>query len=213
MSARKRDQETKIKDICQSCGTSAIDVSVSGNDTEDTGNNTYCTGIPYLNEEQKKRAAVFSKFPPKRSTIPEGVEYVLFDSDLPPCDNERVLPRSTGILFAEELYRSEQAAERLAAEEPPPFKKGFDRKHHEKHFIKTEESIRKPLSTASSFMIQLIFLIPVLNVMFALYFAFHKSTNANIKSLSRSFLIICFIFGAISLIYFMLSGSQFSIQY
>ena len=178
MNVRKRDKELqKSKDICKSCGTSAIDISASEMLTEDTfsytGNNTYSAGIPYseLTGQQKKRTAVFSKFPPKRSTIPEGVEYVLYDSDLPPCDNERALPTSSGILYeiADELYRNEQSAARLTADEPPPFKKGFDKKHHEKHFVKTEESIRKPLNTSLSFLIQLMFLIPIFNVIFALF--------------------------------------------
>lgn len=221
MNVRKRDKELqKSKDICKSCGTSAIDISASEMLTEDTfsytGNNTYSAGVPYseLTGQQKKRTAVFSKFPPKRSTIPEGVEYVLYDSDLPPCDNERALPTSSGILYeiADELYRNEQSAARLTADEPPPFKKGFDKKHHEKHFVKTEESIRKPLNTSLSFLIQLMFLIPIFNVIFALYFAFHKNTNLNVKSFSRAFLILCLVFTTVFIVSLMFSSSAFSIS-
>lgn len=212
MNTRKRDKELqKNQDICKTCGTSAIDISVS-----DTGYDTYSAGMQYSEptEEQKKRAAVFSKFPPKRSTIPEGVEYVLYDSDLPPCDNARTLPHSSGILYeiADELYRNEQTAARLTAEEPPPFKKSFDRKHHEKHFVKTDESIRKPINTALAFLIQLMLLIPIFNVIFALYFAFHKNTNINVKSYSRAFLILCLVFTTVFIVSLMFSSSAFSIS-
>lgn len=51
------------------------------------------------------------------------------------------------------------------------------------------DKINKPLSTSTFFFIQLLFLIPVINLLFILIWSFKKNTNLNLKSYSRSMLI------------------------
>ena len=47
----------------------------------------------------------------------------------------------------------------------------------------------KPLTTTNFFFIQILFMIPIINLFFALYWSFKKNINKNLKSYARSNLI------------------------
>lgn len=47
----------------------------------------------------------------------------------------------------------------------------------------------KPLTTANFFFTQVLFLIPILNIFFIIYWSFKKNINENLKSYARSMLI------------------------
>lgn len=52
-----------------------------------------------------------------------------------------------------------------------------------------KKNISAPLSTASFFIMQIIFFIPIVNIIFLLIWSFKKNINANQKAFSRSILI------------------------
>ncbi len=58
------------------------------------------------------------------------------------------------------------------------------------HLNSTNEfQLNKPLSTATFFFTKLLFLIPIINLIFILIWSFKKNTNLNLKSYSRAMLI------------------------
>ena len=57
-----------------------------------------------------------------------------------------------------------------------------------------KESNAKPLSTATFFFLQVLFSIPVVNLVFILYWSIKKDINENLKSYARSMLIWAVIF-------------------
>ncbi len=56
----------------------------------------------------------------------------------------------------------------------------------------------KPLSTANFFFTQILFLIPILNIFFMIYWSFKKDINENLRSYARSMLIWTIIAAIIS---------------
>lgn len=59
-------------------------------------------------------------------------------------------------------------------------------KNDEIHF---EKNCSAPLSTSVFFFMQIIFLIPIINIIFLIFWSFKKGVNLNQKSFSRSVLI------------------------
>lgn len=150
--------------------------------------------------------------------IPVGASYVRAARE---SDNRhpRSLPHSSGIVYevAEELYRKEKTASEIEALCQPPFCKVFDRSQKEKLDLqasektntlisnllsaekqaqpeKAEPDICRPLSTGSALMMQLIFLLPGVNLIAAMVYAFRPRANRNKKACSRAFLL-CTLFG------------------
>ena len=110
----------------------------------------------------------------------------------------------------------------------PPFKKVFDQKQIEQLERQAQERTlkllagtsetnqrkavegviakeEKPLSTAGAFFLQLVLLIPVLNIIAALVFSFNKGINRNLKAYTRAFLIWITIGMTGALVYFAFS--------
>lgn len=139
------------------------------------------------------------------------------------------LPDDSGIIYeiAEELYRRERTLADLEALCQPPFHKVFtegqteslDRQAHER----TEQlltaagaSVRepaflpdgiiepneKPIGTSSAFLFQILLMIPLVNVIAAIFLAFGRNTNLNLRAYSRGFIILTVIFMTGLLVYF-----------
>lgn len=177
--------------------------------------NNYNTDDPY-NDFRK----------PRSSYVPIGTEYVKTDRELPKAGNIHTMS-SSGIIYeiAEELYRREKTAAEIEALCQPPFKRVFDRDQLERLDMQAKEKTRTlisniseaepqqtkkaepqkeqvPISTASAFLLQLLFFIPIVNVAFAFYYSFGKHSNYNKKAYSRAFLIFGLIFMTGALIFF-----------
>lgn len=60
----------------------------------------------------------------------------------------------------------------------------------------------KPVTTAGAFLLQLVLLIPIVNIAAAMFFSFGKNANFNIKSYTRAFLMWCVIAMTAALIFF-----------
>ena len=136
----------------------------------------------------------------------------------------------TGIIYeiAEELYRREKTQSEIEALCRPPFKKVFspdeterldreadERTHqllsaaskanaHELTFLPdgVYTDGEKPVSTTTAFLIQLILMLPVVNIAAAMLFSFGKKSNRNIKAYGRAFLIWTVVFMTLLLGYF-----------
>ncbi len=162
----------------------------------------------------------------RNSYVPIGAEYVKTDRELPKAANIHTMS-SSGIIYeiAEELYRKEKTASEIEALCQPPFKRVFDKEQIEKLDMEAKEKTRTlianisdpepssslkqeipkdkaPISTASAFLIQLLFFIPVINLVTAFYYSFSKNSNYNKKAYSRAFLIFSLIFMAGALVFF-----------
>ncbi len=137
-------------------------------------------------------------------------------------DEPVAVPDGSGIVFevAEELYRKEKTQAELEALCHPPFTKVFT--ENQKVTLDKEATDRtkrlvsaaalaqakdptflpdglyeendKPIGTANAFLLELVMLIPVLNVIAAIIYSFTKKTNKNIRSFSRGFLIWSVLF-------------------
>lgn len=137
-------------------------------------------------------------------------------------DEPVAVPDGSGIVYevAEELYRKEKTQAELEALCHPPFTKIFT--ENQKATLDKEaddrtkrlvsaaaqaqakdptylpdglyEEIDKPIGTANAFLLELIMLIPVLNVIAAIICSFTGKTNKNIRSFSRGFLIWSVLF-------------------
>ena len=74
----------------------------------------------------------------------------------------------------------------------------------------------KPLSTANFFFTQILFLIPILNIFFIIYWSLKRDINENLKSYARSMLIwmiIAVIFSAFALLTFAFMQSPLSFSF
>lgn len=74
----------------------------------------------------------------------------------------------------------------------------------------------KPLSTANFFFTQILFLIPILNIFFIIYWSLKKDINENLKSYARSMLIwtiITVIFSVFALLTFAFMQSPLSFSF
>lgn len=74
----------------------------------------------------------------------------------------------------------------------------------------------KPLSTANFFFTQILFLIPILNIFFIIYWSLKKDINENLKSYARSMLIwtiIAVIFSVFALLTFAFMQSPLSFSF
>ena len=74
----------------------------------------------------------------------------------------------------------------------------------------------KPLSTANFFFTQILFLIPILNIFFIIYWLLKKDINENLKSYARSMLIwtiITVIFSVFALLTFAFMQSPLSFSF
>ncbi len=144
---------------------------------------------------------------------PVGTEYVKSDSDLPKADNRHVLPDTSGIVYeiAEELYCREKTAAEIEALCQPPFHKVFDRQQMALLDRKATEQTRqwlseltnspdnvsakkaaldeKPLSLAQAFGLQVLLLVPMVNIVMALLWGFRAKGNANRQVFCRAFLL------------------------
>lgn len=78
----------------------------------------------------------------------------------------------------------------------------LENKCHEK--ANNKKDISKPLSTASFFIMQIIFFIPIINVILLLIWSFKKNINANQKAFSRS-ILIWFLIISITLLFSILT--------
>lgn len=138
----------------------------------------------------------------------------------------------SGIMYeiAEELYMKEKMQSEIEAYSQPPFKKVFDESNtsaldreaknrtrrlaeaalaastKEPAFLPDDgySETNKPIDTRTAFLLQLVFMIPVVNIVTALYFAFFKNTNKNIRSFSRGIVIWAAVFMALLFVYFAL---------
>ena len=76
----------------------------------------------------------------------------------------------------------------------------------------------RPLTTASFFFTQILFLIPILNIFFIIYWSLKKDINENLKAYSRSMLIWTIIAAIVSVFAlltfaFMQSPLSFSLKF
>lgn len=74
----------------------------------------------------------------------------------------------------------------------------------------------KPLSTVNFFFTQILFLIPILNIFFIIYWSFKKDINENLKSYARSMFIwtiIAAIFSVFALLTFAFMQSPLSFSF
>lgn len=65
-----------------------------------------------------------------------------------------------------------------------------------------ENKQNKSITTAGAFLLQLVFLIPIVNIITSMCFAFNKTANPSLKSYSRAFLIWGVIIMLAALVYF-----------
>ena len=136
-------------------------------------------------------------------------------------EKNRHVPETEGIVYeiAQELYQREKTQAELEALCAPPFHKEFsesekiqlDRKaeNRTRRILRNagansaeltflpdglyEESDR-PIKTSDAFLMQFIMMIPVINVVGAVFFAFSSGKNKNIRSFCRAFLIWTILF-------------------
>ena len=66
----------------------------------------------------------------------------------------------------------------------------------------TDNKQNPSVTTAGAFLLQLVFLIPIVNIITAMCFSFGKKANISLKSYSRAFLIWCIIIMSAALVYF-----------
>lgn len=139
----------------------------------------------------------------------------------------RAFSEASGIIYeiAEELYFRERTAAEIEALCQPPFRKVFDTQQLEQMNRRADETARRsvPLSdifsqdsgedltpsreessigTGAAFSIQLLFLLPGINILAALWLSFRKKTNPNLRSYSRAFLIWLSLVGTAALTFF-----------
>ncbi len=141
-----------------------------------------------------------------------GMASVKKDSDLPKANNQHILPAASGIVYeiAEELYCREKTAAEIEALCQPPFRKVFDSQRMEQLDRQATEETRrllgeplreqqkeeeaqsarqKPLSLMRAFRLQLLLLIPVVNVAAALILGFRQESNIHVRQYCRAFLL------------------------
>ena len=132
-------------------------------------------------------------------------------------DEPVAVPDGSGIVYevAEELYRKEKTQAELEALCRPPFTKVFtenqkvtldkEAEDRTKRLVSAAaqaqakdptylpdglyEESDKPIGTATAFLLELVMLVPVLNVIAAIIYSFMGKTNKNIRAFSRGFLI------------------------
>ena len=132
-------------------------------------------------------------------------------------DEPVAVPDGSGIVYevAEELYRREKTQAELEALCHPPFTKVFtenqkvaldkEAEDRTKRLVSAAaqaqakdptflpdglyEESDKPIGTATAFLLELVMLIPILNVIAAIIYSFIGKTNKNIRAFSRGFLI------------------------
>ena len=142
-------------------------------------------------------------------------------------DNRRSY-QSFGIIYdvAEELYRRERTRMEVEALCKPPFHKVFDGETidileqqadertkrlladyitESKKKADASGASRKPLTTAKALGLQLLFILPIVNVFFALLFSFSPRTDKSIRSFARAYMILSSVFLMAALVYFMFS--------
>ncbi len=135
----------------------------------------------------------------------------------------------SGIMYeiAEELYMKEKMQSEIEAYSRPPFKKVFDESNtsaldreaknrtrrlaeaalaassKEPAFLPDDvySNLNKPINTKTAFLLQLVFMLPVVNIVTALYFAFFKNTNINIRNFSRGVVIWAAVFMTLLFVY------------
>ncbi len=56
-----------------------------------------------------------------------------------------------------------------------------------------ESNAANPISTAKAFWLQLVLMVPILNIILGIAFSFNSSSNLNIRAYSRAFLVWCII--------------------
>ncbi len=145
-----------------------------------------------------------------------------------PGETTTALPVGKGIVceLAEEIYRKEKTQTELEALYQPPFRKVFtqaqkekmDREAHKRALQLLKQSAQTPpelvflpdgthrdpeapLQTATVFWMQLVLMIPGVNLLTALILSFRSATNRNQKAVYRAFLIWSVIFSALLLGY------------
>lgn len=163
--------------------------------------------------------------------VPVGKEYVRTDKNPPTSMKET--PPASGIIYeiAEELYRREKTASDLEALCQPPFKRVFtddqltrlDRQASERtrtlvaHAAAAQPFSGKPeendrtghdLSTSSAFWLQLMLMLPGVNLIAALVLSFRKRADPNKKAYSRAFLIWTSMFLSAALVFFAVTFFQ-----
>ncbi len=160
--------------------------------------------------------------------IPMGYEYVRTDGELPFPDNRRTMPEASGIIYeiADDLYRREKTATEIEALAQPPFRRVFDRnriKELDRQAKAEAETLlsvpadtakaheqekgteKKPFTTARAFLLQLVFMIPVINLVTALVLSFGRSGDASVRAYSRGFVIWSAVFLSAALCFFAVS--------
>lgn len=163
--------------------------------------------------------------------VPVGNEYVRTDAH-PPCAVKETPPAS-GIIYeiAEELYRREKTASDLEALCQPPFRRVFtesqlsrlDRQAQERTQTLVDNaraagttcsnaeeasSPKQKLSTSSAFWLQLLLMLPGINLIAALVLSFRKKADPNKKAYSRAFLIWTSLFLSVALVFFTVTFFQ-----
>lgn len=128
----------------------------------------------------------------------------------------------SGIIYeiAEELYVREKTASELEALFDPPFHKNFsseelaDLDRHSEENARTIAAGRndsvfgkraagtRPITTSTAFILQSVMLVPILNIVAALFLAFRSDGSINIKAYCRAFLIWAAIIMTSALIFF-----------
>ena len=150
------------------------------------------------------------------------------DNDLFSHSDKRRSFHSQGIVYdvAEELYIRERTRMDIESLCHPPFRKVFDsetavqldRKADErtrrlfseirselKKKKKKPEPPQKTLSTAKAVVLQLLFLLPVVNILSAIVLSFVPLADKSIRSYARGYIILSSVFLTAALIYFVFS--------
>lgn len=136
-------------------------------------------------------------------------------------------PSSPGLIYevAEELYVREKTASELEALCQPPFRKVFDSRQQSrldhraaertsrivseaagKNAPKPEPAAvtvsQKPLTTGSAFALQLLLMLPVVNLIAAMIYSFRSGADSNKKAICRGYLIWLTVFLSAALVFF-----------
>lgn len=136
----------------------------------------------------------------------------------------------SGVIYetAEKLYLREKTASELEALFDPPFRKNLAPEELIELDRQSEENARsiaagknlsafgkrqgfsKPITTTTAFILQSVMLVPVLNIIVSLFFAFSKNGSPNMKAYCRGFLIWASIIMTSALVFF--AWSYFSVS-
>ncbi len=156
------------------------------------------------------------------------------DNDIYSYSDYRRCFQSCGIVYdvAEEIYRRERTSAEIEALEQPPFRKVLDAETMDKLNAQAEERTRKlysvkrkagsraeqsetaheqktsvrRFSTLKALALQILFLIPIVNVFSAMALSFGSRTDKSIRAYARGYMILSLVFISAALGYIIYSS-------